>query len=116
MSTVPSGVLPLTASGPSARLPPVPAVHPARCSTKALRSAARTVIDLIAPTFIPLPPVCPGAGAGRRRGVLARDECTATAGFAEPPRDRRTRGRPRARPRRNPAVGGAARYTAVPLE
>src|SRR5262245_22254522 len=63
MSTVPSGVLPLTASGPSARLPPVPAAHPARCSTNALRSAARAAIDLIARTFIPLPPVCPATGA-----------------------------------------------------
>src|SRR5262245_60561054 len=43
MSTVPSGVLPFTASGPSAMFP----VHPARYRTHALTIATRVTIDCI---------------------------------------------------------------------
>src|SRR5215471_7944506 len=48
MSTVPSGVLPFTASGPSAMLP----AHPARWTMHAITIATRATIDFFASEII----------------------------------------------------------------
>src|SRR5262245_53809348 len=48
MSTVPSGVLPLTASGPSWMFP----VQAARYNAQALASAIRLIVDLTVPSLI----------------------------------------------------------------